>query len=343
MMNSKNAEKRKLFIVGNGFDRAHSLPTSYEHFKKYLSDLIREYEGLYKSEEYINMKEIPRSTIPNLYIENRLVAHYEQERKIVYWLIDDVAKRKHDIKWSEFENHLGQLRFKKVIKKWGEDEFDEDCLRCSINDISGFFFEWINTIDLSKAKGKPYISLIDGKRDIALSFNYTETLECIYGMDVSNICYIHGQRETVAELQREKSMCAFGKNNSHLVVGFGSKYVRNKKEVIKKNLLMGLFKDTESIISQHEDFFNDIAYSGIKEIYSLGFSFSEVDMPYIKKICDELRRDNSDGDMIWFIAPYGNSLQRFRDEVFFRKCIRLAGFRGKISKLDLDSITNIMK
>lgn len=338
MVNCKNNINSKLLIIGNGFDRAHSLPTSYEHFKKYMSDLIREYEGLDKNEECISLKEIPKSTIPNIHTVNGIVADYEQERKIAYWLIDDVAKRKHNIKWSEFENYLGQLRIKKVIKKWGEDEFDVNCLRDSIDDIKGFFFEWINTIDLSVAQQKePYMSLINEKIDIALSFNYTETLEYVYGMDASKICYIHGQRETDGALQQEKNMRPFGKNNSHLVVGFGSKHVRNSREAGKKSLLMGLFKDTHSIIWQHNEFFNKIAYSGIKEIYSLGFSFSEVDMPYIKKICDVLRQNDYDSDMTWFIVPYGNILQRVRDEVYFRKCIRQAGFRGEICKLKLDT------
>lgn len=332
-MNCENDAKRKLLIIGNGFDRAHSLPTSYEHFKKYLSDLIREYEGLDKSEKCINLKEIPKSTIPNIYTGKGLIADYEQERKIIYWLIDDVAKKKHNIKWSEFENFLGQLRYNKVIRKWGEDEFDKHCLSDSISDISSFFFEWVNTIDLSMTKKiEPYMSLINEKRDIALSFNYIETLEYVYGMDSSNICYIHGQRETDEALRREKCMRPFGKNNSQLVVGFGPKYVKNSKEARKKSLLMGLYKDTESIIYHYKDFFDRIVHDEIKEIYTWGFSFSDVDMPYIKKICDVLTREERDREMTWFIAPYGNISRRIRDEIHFRKCIRKAGFRGEICR-----------
>lgn len=86
------------------------------------------------------------------------------------------------------------------------------------------------------------MSIINEKTDIALSFNYTETLESVYGMGASNICYIHGQRETDSVLQQEKEMHPFGKNNSHLVVGFGSKYVRNSKEARKKVYLWGFLK-----------------------------------------------------------------------------------------------------
>lgn len=94
MENYENDTKKKLLIIGNGFDRAHSLPTGYEHFKKHLSDLIKEHEGLDKSEDYIILKEIPRVTIPKIHTMNGIIADYERERKIVYWLIDDVAQKK---------------------------------------------------------------------------------------------------------------------------------------------------------------------------------------------------------------------------------------------------------
>ena len=50
MNNCKN-DTKKLLIIGNGFDRDHSLSTSYKHFKKYLSDSIREHEGFEKTEK----------------------------------------------------------------------------------------------------------------------------------------------------------------------------------------------------------------------------------------------------------------------------------------------------
>ena len=39
----------RLIIIGNGFDRAHNLPTSYYDFKKYLRIYAREfYEAICK-------------------------------------------------------------------------------------------------------------------------------------------------------------------------------------------------------------------------------------------------------------------------------------------------------
>lgn len=335
MNNNECTAAEKLLIIGNGFDRAHFLPTGYNDFKKYMSNLIRAYQGEEESEELLDLKQIPEAGRPKIYTKNGIIDDYGSESKIVYWLIDEAARKKGDINWGKFENYLGQLNIKKVLKKWGKNDAAVHVLRDSIDDIKGFFFEWINTIDLSVAqKRQPYLSVIDGKRDIAILFNYTETLETVYGMKSSNICYIHGQRETNPVLQQEKSMLPLGKYNLSLVVGFGSKYLRNKRQIRKKLLLMGLYKDTSSIIYEHKDFFNKVESSDIKEIYSLGFSFSDADMPYVNKVCNELNRKNDARELIWFITPYGkNRLKKMREELHMRKCIWRSGFRGKVRKM----------
>lgn len=49
-----------LFIIGNGFDIAHGLPTKYADFKKYLSDRIKINQGIKDNDEdYIKITEIP--------------------------------------------------------------------------------------------------------------------------------------------------------------------------------------------------------------------------------------------------------------------------------------------
>ena len=85
------------------------------------------------------------------------------------------------------------------------------------------------------------------------------------------MCLINGKREADISLQQEKSMRPFGKNNSELVVG--TRHVRNSEEANKKSLLMGLYKDTESIIYHYKDLFDRIVHGEIKEIYTLVFLF----------------------------------------------------------------------
>lgn len=47
----KVIDMSNLFIIGNGFDIAHGLPTKYADFKKYLSDRIKINQGIKDNDE----------------------------------------------------------------------------------------------------------------------------------------------------------------------------------------------------------------------------------------------------------------------------------------------------
>lgn len=327
----RNKEAHKLLIIGNGFDRAHSLPTSYYDFKKYMSNFIRGQRGERESDELIEINEVPKEGTPKIYTHKGVFEDLKSESEASYWLIDEVAKKKRDLMWRDFENYLGQMNIEKLLAKWEADRFGVHFLRETIDDIKGFFFDWINTIEINCAKQKTYLSIFNGEPVIVLSFNYTETLETVYGVSSEDICYIHGKRETNETLRKDKMMLPIGQDNTILEVGFGKKYIRNNKEVKKKVMLMTLYKDTEDIIRRHKDFFDRVGASKIKEIYTLGFSFSNVDIPYINEICKEINKKEGTKDITWFITPYGSSkLKKEREEVHMRMCLWKSGFRGKV-------------
>ena len=54
--------------------------------------------------------------------------------------------------------------------------------------VFNIFKEWINSIDISKAKRQFYFK----DSDMFLTFNYAGVLEDIYNIDRHNICHIHG-------------------------------------------------------------------------------------------------------------------------------------------------------
>ena len=59
----------------------------------------------------------------------------------------------------------------------------------------------------------------------------------------------------------------------------------------------------------------------IEKIYSYGFSFSNVDLPYIKEVCNQLDTIN----ITWFLYDYDEKEVRDR----YRKIIRECGFKGE--------------
>lgn len=57
-------------------------------------------------------------------------------------------------------------------------------------------------------------------------------------------------------------------------------------------------KDAQSAISEHWQFFRSV--SSVKEIYSFGFSFSDVDIPYIQHIARNVDRTK----VTWYFDNY---------------------------------------
>lgn len=82
-----------------------------------------------------------------------------------------------------------------------------------------------------------------------------------------------------------------------------------------------LRKDTVEIIQKNEKFFRQL--SNVQEIYSYGFSFSEVDMVYIKEICNYL----DPASVTWFINSYdSDNNPEFRDKIeAYRFKVKVAG------------------
>lgn len=127
-------------------------------------------------------------------------------------------------------------------------------------------------------------------------FDYSETLERIYGVCKHNICHIHGIREINYEEQKHKDMVSIGKDYSKLIIGYEEKLLNLKEHNLLYNdenirnaihiAKTGLIKDTNQNIFHEKEFFEDIE----KSRYSVGLSYSDVDMPYVKEICDRLRK-----------------------------------------------------
>ena len=163
----KKVDKTTLIIIGNGFDISHGIKTRYSDFRNWL----------------LSQK------------NNNQVA-----------LMDTFFSNERDV-WGNLEAALGEYDEGGVLSYCRPDEgFDFDhslssaaCVEDSPNDIflpvledfKDRFKEWVDSIDLigvQKEKSLPADALY-------LTFNYTDTLETIYGIPPQNIAHIHGSRQ----------------------------------------------------------------------------------------------------------------------------------------------------
>ena len=85
-----------------------------------------------------------------------------------------------------------------------------------------------------------------------------------------------------------------------------------------------LYKDTDAIISENDDFFS--ALWDVNQVVCLGLSFGDVDVPYLDRIEYEVRPEtkwlvyyHSDEDLKRLKSVFGITGISRKFEVYFRK------------------------
>lgn len=263
----------KLFIIGNGFDLHHGLPTNYSQFILFLKQNYREvYDGLIKV------------------IRNYSVTHFTI----------DVTNEGYN--WAELENMIGSLEPLELVEEhrdWnspadytgGPNKEIEAMLEFGMK-TSIYLSSWIKEVS-HNLKSMEKIEEIDKlicKTDKFLSFNYTSTLETLY--DIPSVLHIHGS---------PPKKLIMGHDEEYNVQGddFGINLVNEKyvKKYFKKTA-----KKTFSIINRNHNFFERQNLEEVTDIYVLGHSMNGIDRPYFQKIF-ELTSEN----VFWHITYYNTN------------------------------------
>ncbi len=277
----KESEIKRLYIIGNGFDcYGHCLPTKYSDFSRYLKNkypnYVKNFQGTLESimmpdgDEQYNMDEAVGAII---------------------FLLDNCAGDE----WNLLETCLSDDYIRTIIDKHSfwfnnldtEDSNDDDTFH-NLHDnedmatnLSGgylilkkLFIEWVQEA-LGNLNYEEVLKILTPsfENSLFLSFNYTDTLEAVYDIDSNRICHIHGSCHS------EENDIFFGHGGIEPVEADTTYWgIQDAFE----HLWNYLKKDTNKAISRHMVFFHKL--SDVKEIYSYGFSFSDVDMVYIEMI-----------------------------------------------------------
>lgn len=307
-----------LFIIGNGFDIAHGMKTKYSDFRKYLI-------SKYLDEDPDNLNfEVP-------YSNPKPDGGSEYNDADVVLAIIKLLDKTEGILWNDIESSLGILDYSDIFE---ELEFDTDhknlkhqyynnediamelCEAISL--IQKYFHSWIKTIKISTTQLSDFQKLINPQKDLFLNFNYTRTLEKLY--DVKNICHIHGStRGKIYFGHGDDKDSTEDYQNDFL----GAEYELNRlKHFLKKNTYLAYKKNIR--------FFSAIKKMLLHEnlnIYSYGFSFSDVDKFYLKKIFLNTNTEN--------ICFYMNDYDKKSKRKQFEKILKECGFNGKISSFHI--------
>lgn len=251
--NNIEKEKKVLYIVGNGFDIAHGLPTSYECFHQWLLDnghksFVRDFENLYPD-------------------------------------VKDGCDY-----WCDLESALGKISLKQAVEydlnhqecpdEVREENSSHDAYRCEDNLKNVIYVlphllrEWANSIHTKNVRS--VFELYNDAR--FLSFNYTKTLEDVYKTKDSNILHIH---ETVINYRPLVVGCGealFDEDNE---------YTSGRDDVdvqIIRNILSYGKKPVEAILKEPipKTWFENLGE--VSSVIVYGHSCSKVDKPYFEEI-----------------------------------------------------------
>lgn len=254
----------RLYIIGNGFDIAHGIPSKYSDFRQYCKEYM-----------------------PKMY--DKLNRYYDGGDKL----------------WSDFEHELPNLNqdalfgwVKLTNKEWNQSQqgyyafIDE--LRNEVDYVEGlklYFTEWIQSISLNDIHQKYEISEEDS---LYLTFNYTLTLEKVYHIPNNRILHIHGK----AEGDFPKLVVGHNMPNKEVDEVFTSDNdIEDEACEEVASLVKGWRKDTTGILADNDIFFKNLAH--ITDVYVLGHSMNDVDLPYFNKI-----RQSVEADANWHISVF---------------------------------------
>lgn len=283
---------KNLYVIGNGFDLYHHIKSKYSDFHKWLSD--NEIDLLFQIEEILNVSKED-------------------------W-------------WYQFEKNLGNIDLYEFISRitfenrpnYGSDDFVESDIYKGhehaekellnlFNDIKISLYNWAKTLE----KGNPEKRMSLAKdNSFFINFNYTKTLEDLYGINHEQILHIHG---------------CIDEDNNNLVLGHNKTeqklFNKMEKSKIKEpiglteeqyeewqddhsedflfdivqegviNSVLKIKKPVDSIIKANHSLFESLSY--VEKIFIYGFSFSDIDTPYIDRIIECIDKKKVRWEISW--------------------------------------------
>lgn len=244
-----------LYIIGNGFDLHHNLPTQYSDFSDYLKKKnIELYNALehcckfdYKWRDFED--KLSTFSIKGLVDYNKEFINGDGVEYPLSAILEQ-AKEKLEYLPNELNNWIIE-----TIEYPVKNEIE-------------------NTIDFQE-------------NALFLTFNYTKTLEEVYG--IRNVWHIHNSPTEI--INNRYDAFPDEKKLSDIVVGYDENKVFSVPDFEFENQICGtnfedvfswLQKPTSSIISINKQKFN--AYKSVEKVIILGHSLGDCDIPYFQEI-----------------------------------------------------------
>jgi hypothetical protein len=253
-------ESRKLYIIGNGFDLWHGIPSYFWQFKEF----VRKHDGdlLKAVDDYLPVDE-------NWYELESALAEID-----VGSMIDDLEQFMTPYgadDWSDSNHHNFQYEVGRIVE-------------CLSTELRRRFGQWICELPIpTPTTATQRLQTIDPTARF-LTFNYTSTLLELYGVPDTHVLHIHGS----ANLPDNDLILGHAWNPK------GRQSLNDRPDIEEidtrlmeaQSILDGYFsktfKPSARLIDEHRPFFDRLV--DLEEICILGHSLSEVDELYFRTL-----------------------------------------------------------
>ena len=276
-----------LNIIGNGFDLWHGLPTEFADFRTYLS---RHHHPVAEAvETYLPIRDDWKDLESSFAELDPAQLQDDFGHFAASYGADD---------WSDSAHHDYQYEVGELVQKLS-------------NQVRAAFSSWVRSIDVRRAK--PYrLSLSPAAR--YLTFNYTATLQTLYGVPPSRICHLHG----FAGLSEDELVLGHAWQPSARRSLNDRPDIRSldTREVEANGIIdryfEATFKPAQRIIERHSGFFDSMG--DITDVVVYGHSAHAVDALYY----DALLQHRAVRQARWVLPSIDDDDFRSREERLLR-------------------------
>lgn len=267
----------RLYIIGNGFDLNHGMKTSYNDYKQFLGKF---YPGIFYEYEHFNYLSLVSS-------DNSRWADIEYALSIDYDAMMDDALQYYPDYMDDRDS------------KWGAIKIDTESKTEFIKAFTGECFgDWLCGFMTIEAKRKFALD----KTDFYLTFNYTDTLEQVYGISSEHILHIHGQFSRIKNVYNNpmvRKEIQFGTphlNSEEVYNELENRYGRDDFFSVSiepgiRDICKFIEKSSKSLQGNYEKLNSFLCKKEITEVIVMGHSLNSADYAYYSDILLPKLRD----------------------------------------------------
>lgn len=263
-----------LVIVGNGFDRWLGLETSYANFRRYyLDNRSRILKKIHAKEHTLYHADgaLFRKVDDAELLYSSSLDFYDSNAE---FLLDEWF-------WGDFESNLGHIDSTHINAFFGKGRRNlkslDKCVRSADKLLREAFCDWIASIEAHSVITSRDCMLCDGC--LFINFNYTRSLQRIFGVPERQVCHIHGEASDKKSIVYGHALHPWEPERFLLQLGgrFAGLYhvlrilYQTDKQVQDNIRLLRFF------LASHE-----VEIGDIKDVYVLGHSMSEPDFGYFE-------------------------------------------------------------